>query len=147
MINANVITKFGKMVVKVGLAIGSVYILSKANDELGKLGLNIGFNPNGDIAIHTDKQPEVKEYSMKHVRFDPDSIHERSIAEIYRASCKTYSNDEKLTCAKRIHDIAIAGDTNAKLVAIQALGRISDNTYSNSVKDYASKAIAELATD
>ena len=147
MINANGIVKIGKMAVKIGLAIGSVYILSKANDELGKMGLNIGFNSNGDVAIHTDKQPEVKEYSMKHVRFDPDSLSERSIAEIYRASCRTYSSDEKLKYAKRIYDIAHSGDTNAKLVAIQALGRISDSTYTSSVKEYVSSAIASLAVD
>lgn len=144
MINANGIVKFGKMAVKAGIAIGSIYILSKVNDELGKFGLNIGCsvgNGNG-IDIHPGDIPK---YNTKSVEFNANSVTERSIAELLHAAWKTYSTNSKLECAKRIYNIALSGDDKAKLVAIQALGRIADDSYSTELKNYVSKAITELA--
>ena len=142
MINGNGIVKFGKMAVKVGLAVGSVYILSKANDELGKFGLNIGCSVGNGFDIHPGDIPK---YNTKSVEFNANSVTERSIAELLHASWKTYSTNSKLECAKRIYNIALSGDDRTKLVAIQALGRIADDSYSTQLKNYVSKAITELA--
>ena len=47
--------KVGKIVLKAALAIGSVAILSKINDELGQLGIKVDLN-GGDISVETKKK-------------------------------------------------------------------------------------------
>ena len=147
--NMDIFTKVGKTAVKIALAVGSMLILTKIDDELSKHGVNVRYSPFGGFDIRTDGYHDTEEspkiYDTKHVRFNASTVSERSIAEIYRSSTKTYSNDVKLKCAKRIYDIAVGGDGNTRLVAIQALGRIADSTYSNSLKEYINTAIAELA--
>lgn len=142
MINVNRIVKFGKMALKCGLAIGSIYILSKVNDELGKFGLNIGCSVGNEIDIN---HGDIQKYNTRNLEFNANSVVERSIAELLHAAWKTYSTNSKLECAKRIYNIALSGDDEAKLVAIQALGRIADDSYSVQLKNYVGKAITELA--
>ena len=142
MINGNGIVKFGKMAVKAGLAIGSVYILSKVNNELNKIGLNIGCSVGNGIDI---RPGDIPKYNTKSVEFDQNSVTERSIVELFLTAGKTYSTNSKLECAKRIYNIARSSDDDTKLVAIQALGRIADDSYSTQLKNYVSKAITELA--
>ena len=147
--NMDIFTKVGKTAVKVALAVGSMIALAALDNELSKHGINVKYSPLGGIDIRTDfcrnAEEKPKTYNTKYVEFNPNSVFERSIAEIYRSAAKTYSNDIKLKCAKRIYDIAVSGDSSSRLVAIKALGRIADNTYSNEIKEYVNTAIANLA--
>ena len=143
--------KIAKVILKAGIAIGSVALLGKANEELGKYGLNIGYTADGGIDIKPTKKPEPEKpkepvtYDTKKLHFNSSSAQERAIAEIYLAASASYSNDTKIKAARRIFTIGANGDESTQLTAIQALGRLGDSSYSNQVKDYVNNAIADLA--
>lgn len=145
--------KIGGIILKGVAAIGMISLLGKVNDELSKYGVHVGYSTDGglDIKAGGKKQPQAEKKPPQHdnpktIMFNSNSVQERSIIDLMYAAERTYSDSTKRSNAESIFNIAMAGDDDTKLVAIQALSRIARSTYSDGVKNYVSSAISDIGT-
>ena len=140
--------KVGKAVLKGSLAIAAVAIVGLINNELGQFGVKVDYDGN-DIHIGTKnsdpKKPEApkKPKTLDELSFKqtPSNI---AILSISHSAQNTYSNSIKIDAAKKIFDIASAGDSETVTCGIDALRRISRSTYSNNVNSYCTELIGKL---
>ena len=140
--------KVGKIVLKAALAIGSVAILSKINDELGQLGIKVDLN-GGDISVETKKKDEKKASSATKAKtIDeltwPKTPQVLAIISLSESANQSYSNSVKTDAASKIFDIASNGDLTAVECGISRLRSIANQSYSNAVKQHCTDLICKL---
>lgn len=145
--------KFGGILLKGVIAVGTIALLGKVNDELDKYGVHVGYSTDGGLDIKAggkkpappaEKKP--KRDDPKNIQFNSSSVPQRSIINLMYAAEGTYSESTKRRNAESITNIALAGDDDTKLVAIQALTRIARGTYSDAIRNYVSSAIADIGS-
>lgn len=142
-----------KLILKGSIAIGSIVILGKLNEELEKYGVRIDKTTDGGVTINAggkkkfESKPVTNIYNPnKGIEFDSADARQMAIIELMLSAEKQYSNSVKLSVMNDIYNIAVTGSGGTRLVAIRAINRIARSSHSIEVMNMASILTGKIGT-